>query len=40
MEGAKTWLSSQAANFLDTGTQKHIPQYYKHLNSNGGYVEK
>jgi polysaccharide deacetylase 2 family uncharacterized protein YibQ len=25
MEGVKTWLSSQAADFFDTGTQKHIP---------------
>jgi hypothetical protein len=25
MEGVKTWLSSQAANFFDTGIQKFIP---------------
>jgi hypothetical protein len=25
MEGAKTWLSSQAADFFDIGTQKFIP---------------
>jgi hypothetical protein len=27
MEGIKTWLSSQAADFFDTGTQKLIPRY-------------
>jgi hypothetical protein len=26
MEGVKTWLSSQAADFFDTGTQKLIPR--------------
>jgi hypothetical protein len=25
MDGVKTWLSSQAADFFDTGTQKLIP---------------
>jgi histone-lysine N-methyltransferase SETMAR len=25
MEGVKTWLSSQAADFFDTGIQKLIP---------------
>jgi histone-lysine N-methyltransferase SETMAR len=25
MEGVKMWLSSQAADFFDTGVQKHIP---------------
>jgi hypothetical protein len=39
MEGVKTWLSSQAADFFDTGTQKLIPRY-KRLNSGGDYVEK
>jgi hypothetical protein len=39
MQGAKTWLSSQAADFFDTGIQKLIPRY-KCLNSGGGYAEK
>jgi hypothetical protein len=39
MEGGKTWLSSQAADFFDTGIQKLIPRYDKHLNSSGDYVE-
>jgi hypothetical protein len=40
MEGVKMWLSSQAADFFDTGTQKLIPQYDKGLNSSGDYIEK
>jgi hypothetical protein len=40
MEGVKTWLSSQAGHFFDTGVQKLIPQYDKCLNSSGVYVEK
>jgi histone-lysine N-methyltransferase SETMAR len=40
MEGVKTWLSSQAALFFDTGIQKLIPRYDKRLNSGGDYVEK
>jgi hypothetical protein len=40
MEGVKTWLSSQAADFLHTGMQKHIPQHDKCLNSSAEYVEK
>jgi hypothetical protein len=39
MEDIKTWLSSQATDFFDTGTQKCIPRY-KCLNSGGDYVEK
>jgi hypothetical protein len=39
MEGVKTWLSSMAADFFDTGIQKRIPRY-KCLNSGGDYVEK
>jgi hypothetical protein len=35
MEGVKKWLSSQAADFFDTGTQKLIPQYNKCLSSGG-----
>jgi hypothetical protein len=38
MEGVKTWLSSQAVDFFDTGIQKLIPRYYKYLNSGGDYV--
>jgi transposase len=34
-EGVKTWLSSQAADFFDTGIQNRTP-----LNSGGDYVEK
>jgi hypothetical protein len=40
MEGVKTWLSSQAADFFDTGIQKRIPWYYKCLSSVGDYIEK
>jgi hypothetical protein len=40
MEGVKTWLSSQAADFFDTGIQKLIPQYDKCVSSGGDYVEK
>jgi hypothetical protein len=40
MEGVKTWLSTMAADFFDTGIQKLIPRYDKCLNSGGDYVEK
>jgi histone-lysine N-methyltransferase SETMAR len=40
MEGVKMWLSSQVADFYDTGIQKLIPQCDKCLNSGGDYVEK
>jgi histone-lysine N-methyltransferase SETMAR len=40
MESVKTCLSSQAANFFDTGTQKLIPRYDKCFNSGGDYVEE
>jgi hypothetical protein len=40
MEGVITWLSSQLADFFDTGIQKLIPQYDKYLNSSSDYVEK
>jgi hypothetical protein len=40
MEGVQTWLSSMAADFLDTGIQKLIPQYDKCLNLGGDYVER
>jgi hypothetical protein len=40
MEGVKTWLSSQAADFFDAGIQKLLPRYEKCLNSGGDYIEK
>jgi hypothetical protein len=40
MEGVKTWLSSQGADFFDTGIQKLIPQYDKCITSDSSYVEK
>jgi hypothetical protein len=40
MEGVKTWLSSQAADFHNICIQKLIPQYYKWPSSGGDYVEK
>jgi hypothetical protein len=40
MEDVKTWLSSQAADFFDTGIQKLIPRYDKCLSSGGDYIEK
>jgi hypothetical protein len=40
MEGAKTWLSSQAADLFDTGIPKLISRYNKRLNSGGCYVVK
>jgi histone-lysine N-methyltransferase SETMAR len=40
MEGVKTWLSSQAADFFDTGIQKLIPRHDKCFISGGDYVEK
>jgi hypothetical protein len=40
MEDVKTWLSSQVADFFDTGIQKLIPQYDKCLNASGDYIEK
>jgi hypothetical protein len=39
MEGVKTWLSSQMADFFDTGMQDLIPRY-KCLSSSGDYIEK
>jgi hypothetical protein len=39
MEGVRTWLSSQAAEFSDTGMKELILRY-KCLNSSGDYVEK
>jgi hypothetical protein len=39
MEGVETWLSSQGADFFDTGIQKLIP-HYKCLNSSIDYIEK
>jgi hypothetical protein len=40
MEGVETWLSSQAADFSDTGIQKLIPLYEKCLSSGSDYFEK
>jgi hypothetical protein len=40
MEGVKTRLSSQVADFFGTGIQKLIPCYKKCLDSSGDYVEK
>jgi transposase len=40
MEGVKTWLSSQVADFFDTGTQELIPRYDKCLSSGGDYVDE
>jgi hypothetical protein len=40
MEGVKTWLSSQAADFFDTGTQKLVPRYDKCHSSVGDFIEK
>jgi histone-lysine N-methyltransferase SETMAR len=39
-EGAKTWLSSQAGDFFDTGIQKLIPRYDKCLNSSSDYTDQ
>jgi hypothetical protein len=40
IEGVKTRLSSQAADFFDPGIQKLIPEYDKYLISGGDYIEK
>jgi hypothetical protein len=40
MEGVRTRLSLQAADFFDTGIEKLIPWYDKCLNSGGHCVEK
>jgi hypothetical protein len=40
MEVVKTWLSSQATDFLHSGIRKLIFRYEKCLNSSGDYVEK
>jgi hypothetical protein len=40
MAGVKTWLSSQVADFFDTGIHKLIPRYDKYLNYGGDYVEQ
>jgi histone-lysine N-methyltransferase SETMAR len=37
MEGVKTWLSSQAADFFDTGIQKLTPRWDKCLDFDGDY---
>jgi hypothetical protein len=40
MDGVKTWLSSQVADFSDTGIQKLIPRHNKCLNSGCEYAKK
>jgi hypothetical protein len=40
MEGVKTWLSSQVADFFDTDVQKLIPGYDKCPSSGGNSVKK
>jgi hypothetical protein len=40
MEGVKMQLSSQVADFFDTGIQKLIPPYRKCHNSSGDNTEK
>jgi hypothetical protein len=40
MEGVKMWLSSQPADFFDTGTQTLLPRHDECLNSNNNYNEK
>jgi hypothetical protein len=40
MEGAVTWLTSQAADFFDIGIKTLIPRHNECLSSEGDYVEK
>jgi hypothetical protein len=40
MGGVKTWLSSQVADFFDTGIQKLIPQHDTCFNSGSDYEKK
>jgi hypothetical protein len=40
MEDVKTWLSSQAADFFDTGIQELIPRYNMCFNTGGEYAEE
>jgi histone-lysine N-methyltransferase SETMAR len=40
MNGVKTWMCLQVADFFDTGIQKLTPRYDKCLNSNSNYAEK
>jgi hypothetical protein len=40
MEGVRTWLSSQMADYFDAGIQICIPRYDKCLSSGSDYVEK
>jgi hypothetical protein len=40
MVGVKTWLSSEAADFFDTGIHKLIPRYERCLTSGDDHVEK
>jgi hypothetical protein len=40
MEGVNKCLSSQVADFFDTGIQELLPRYDKCFNSGSDYVEK
>jgi hypothetical protein len=39
MEGVETWLSSQVADFFDTGIQKLFLYCDRCLNSSSDYIE-
>jgi hypothetical protein len=40
MEGVRMWLSSQMADFFDTGAQKLIPSCKRCLDSGCDYIQK
>jgi hypothetical protein len=40
MEGVKTWLKSQEADFFDTGKQELIPRHDKCFSPSGDYTDK
>jgi hypothetical protein len=40
MEGVETWLSSQTADFSDTGIQKLIPRYNTCISFGDDFIEK
>jgi hypothetical protein len=40
MKGVRMWVSSQVADFFDTGIQKLIPQYNMCHNSGSDCIEK
>jgi len=39
-DAVQKWLTLQAAEFYEEGTQKLVPRYDKCLNNGGEYVEK